>query len=162
MPNRWVRVGKDLELLDSPGILPMRISDQSAAIKLAICDDIGERSYDVVDVAAILVQMLTKLPSVGTLQYFHHYFNCHLASFRLHCTWLMFSYLSFLGGFTAAGSKALYNRYRIDPHGNCGKTYVLSSMHCCSVLCLLKRFNSYQNTFQLCREDLFAIVQWRC
>ncbi|KAK8565397.1 hypothetical protein V6N13_020509 [Hibiscus sabdariffa] len=52
---KWVRFGKDLELLDSPGILPMRISDQAAAIKLAICDDIGERSYDVADVAAILV-----------------------------------------------------------------------------------------------------------
>ncbi|CAJ2633137.1 DAR GTPase 3, chloroplastic [Trifolium pratense] len=62
---RWVRFGKDLELLDSPGILPMRISDQSAAIKLAICDDIGERSYDVADVAGILVQMLTKFPTVG-------------------------------------------------------------------------------------------------
>ncbi|XP_027349234.1 DAR GTPase 3, chloroplastic isoform X2 [Abrus precatorius] len=62
---KWVRFGKDLELLDSPGILPMRISDQSAAIKLAICDDIGERAYDVADVAAILVQMLTKLPTVG-------------------------------------------------------------------------------------------------
>lgn len=43
----------------------MRISDQTAAIKLAICDDIGERSYDVADVAAILVQMLTRIPSVG-------------------------------------------------------------------------------------------------
>ena len=52
-------------MLDSPGIIPMRISDQSAAIKLAICDDIGERSYDFSDVAAILVQMLAKLPSVG-------------------------------------------------------------------------------------------------
>ncbi|XP_072950473.1 DAR GTPase 3, chloroplastic isoform X2 [Typha angustifolia] len=63
---KWVRFGKDLELLDSPGILPMRISDQTAAIKLAICDDIGERSYDVTDVAAILVQMLTRLPAVGS------------------------------------------------------------------------------------------------
>lgn len=62
---RWVRFGNDLELLDSPGIIPMRISDQSAAIKLAICDDIGERSYDVTDVAAILVQILIKLPTVG-------------------------------------------------------------------------------------------------
>lgn len=43
----------------------MRISDQAAAIKLAICDDIGERSYDVADVAVILVQMLAKLPTVG-------------------------------------------------------------------------------------------------
>lgn len=63
--KRWVRFGKDLKLLDSPGILPMRISDQAAAIKLAICDDIGERSYDVADVAAILVQILTRLPAVG-------------------------------------------------------------------------------------------------
>ncbi|GAU44548.1 hypothetical protein TSUD_335300 [Trifolium subterraneum] len=61
---RWVRFGKDLELLDSPGILPMRISDQSAAIKLAICDDIGERSYDAADIAGILVQMLTKFPTI--------------------------------------------------------------------------------------------------
>lgn len=44
----------------------MRISDQSAAIKLAICDDIGERSYDTADVAAILVQMLSKLPNAGS------------------------------------------------------------------------------------------------
>ncbi|PIA50202.1 hypothetical protein AQUCO_01300737v1 [Aquilegia coerulea] len=64
---KWIRFGNDLELLDSPGILPMRISDQGAAMKLAICDDIGERSYDVADVAAILVQMLTKLPTVQKL-----------------------------------------------------------------------------------------------
>lgn len=68
--KRWVRFGKDLELLDSPGIIPMRISDQTAAIKLAICDDIGEKSYNAADVAAILVQILTKLPSVGTMEIF--------------------------------------------------------------------------------------------
>ena len=65
--NRWVRFGTDLELLDSPGILPMRISDQTAAIKLAICDDIGERSYDFADVVAILVQMLIRHPAIGQL-----------------------------------------------------------------------------------------------
>ncbi|KAL6527646.1 vacuolar diacylglycerol pyrophosphate phosphatase [Orobanche minor] len=62
---KWVRFGKDLELLDSPGIIPMRINDQSAAIKLAICDDIGERSYDFSQVAGILVQVLARLPEVG-------------------------------------------------------------------------------------------------
>ncbi|XP_047957722.1 DAR GTPase 3, chloroplastic [Salvia hispanica] len=62
---KWVRFGNDLELLDSPGIIPMRIDDQSAAVKLAICDDIGERSYDVSEVAAILVQTLSRLPEVG-------------------------------------------------------------------------------------------------
>lgn len=43
----------------------MRMSDQTAAIKLAICDDIGERSYDVTDVAGVLVQMLSKLPTAS-------------------------------------------------------------------------------------------------
>ncbi|KAK8936282.1 hypothetical protein KSP39_PZI013962 [Platanthera zijinensis] len=62
---KWVRFGKDLELLDSPGILPMRLTDQAVAIKLAICDDIGERSYDVTDVGTILVQMLARLPAIG-------------------------------------------------------------------------------------------------
>ncbi|KAI3856746.1 hypothetical protein MKX03_001570, partial [Papaver bracteatum] len=62
---KWVHFGKDLELIDSPGIIPMRISDQTSAIKLAICDDIGERSYNVVDVAEILVQMLMRIPTVG-------------------------------------------------------------------------------------------------
>ncbi|PKA47965.1 hypothetical protein AXF42_Ash016312 [Apostasia shenzhenica] len=63
---KWVRFGRDLELLDAPGILPMRLSDQVAAVKLAICDDIGERSYDVIDVATILVQILARLPTVGS------------------------------------------------------------------------------------------------
>ncbi|KAG8370721.1 hypothetical protein BUALT_Bualt13G0012800 [Buddleja alternifolia] len=70
---KWVRFGSDLELLDSPGIIPMRINDQSAAIKLAICDDIGERSYDVSEVAAILVQMLVRLPTVGNKALYKRY-----------------------------------------------------------------------------------------
>lgn len=49
----------------------MRINDQSAAIKLAICDDIGERSYDVSEVAAILVQILARLPAIGMLHYIY-------------------------------------------------------------------------------------------
>lgn len=47
----------------------MRISDQTAAIKLAICDDIGEKSYDFADVAAILVQLLIRHPAVGQWSY---------------------------------------------------------------------------------------------
>lgn len=43
----------------------MRIDDQAAAIKLAICDDIGEKAYDFTDVAGILVQMLARIPEVG-------------------------------------------------------------------------------------------------
>ncbi|CAH2071890.1 unnamed protein product [Thlaspi arvense] len=85
---KWVKLGKDLDLdlLDSPGMLPMRIDDQAAAIKLAICDDIGEKAYDFTDVAGILVQMLARIPEVG--------------------------------------ERALYNRYKIQLVGGCGKKFV--------------------------------------
>ena len=38
---RWVRVGGDLDLLDSPGVLPGRLADQTAANRLAMANDIG-------------------------------------------------------------------------------------------------------------------------
>lgn len=64
----WVRLGAaamgnarkedELELLDSPGIIPAKQVDQGTALKLAVCNDIGQASYDVQVVAAELVSML--------------------------------------------------------------------------------------------------------
>ncbi|KAH7420931.1 hypothetical protein KP509_13G030800 [Ceratopteris richardii] len=62
---KWARIGEDLDLLDAPGILPMRLSDQAAAIRLAICHDIGESSYAVAGVAAVFVEMLKRIPCAG-------------------------------------------------------------------------------------------------
>jgi len=59
---RWVRVGDDFEMLDSPGILPPRLEDQQAAARLAICNDIGEASYITSLVAAGFVDGLRNLP----------------------------------------------------------------------------------------------------
>eukprot|EP00600_Ochromonadales_sp_CCMP1393_P008839 CAMPEP_0174955012 /NCGR_PEP_ID=MMETSP0004_2-20121128/748_1 /TAXON_ID=420556 /ORGANISM="Ochromonas sp., Strain CCMP1393" /LENGTH=380 /DNA_ID=CAMNT_0016202899 /DNA_START=169 /DNA_END=1312 /DNA_ORIENTATION=+ len=65
---RWVRLGGDagasastLEILDSPGIIPARQFDQTGALKLAICNDIGEASYDRVVVASALCDKLIAL-----------------------------------------------------------------------------------------------------
>lgn len=58
---RWIRISDQLELLDAPGVLPANLKDQSAAIKLAICDDIGEAAYDNQRVAAALVDLLRDL-----------------------------------------------------------------------------------------------------
>ena len=55
---RWVRISEQMELLDAPGVLPNKLTDQQAAIKLAICDDIGEAAYDNQRVAASLVDLL--------------------------------------------------------------------------------------------------------
>ena len=59
---RWVRISSEIELLDAPGVIPIKLEDPEAAIKLAICDDIGEASYDNQLVAAELVE------SIGYLQ----------------------------------------------------------------------------------------------
>ena len=58
---RWVRIGQDLDLLDSPGVLPPRLNDQQAALYLALCDDIGQGAYDDELVARALLMLLQKL-----------------------------------------------------------------------------------------------------
>lgn len=58
---RWVRISQEIELLDAPGIIPGKLEDQTAALKLAICDDIGDAAYDNQRVAAGMVELLTQL-----------------------------------------------------------------------------------------------------
>jgi ribosome biogenesis GTPase A len=62
---RWIRISDQLELLDAPGVLPSRLEDQQAALKLAICDDIGEAAYDNQRVAAALVELLQNLQTTA-------------------------------------------------------------------------------------------------
>ena len=62
---RWVRLGQDLDLLDAPGVLPPRLDDQLAALRLALCDDIGQAAYDGEAVAMAFVQMLAGLQGVA-------------------------------------------------------------------------------------------------
>ena len=62
---RWVRISDAIELLDAPGIIPWKLENQLAALKLAICDDIGEAAYDNQRVAAILVDLITSLEAAA-------------------------------------------------------------------------------------------------
>ena len=61
---RWVRLGQDLDLLDAPGVLPPRLEDQNSALKLAICDDIGQAAYDTEQVAISFMHLLEKLENI--------------------------------------------------------------------------------------------------
>ncbi len=58
---RWVRISDTLELLDAPGVIPNQIKSQENAIKLAICDDIGEAAYDNQRVASAMVDLFIQL-----------------------------------------------------------------------------------------------------
>lgn len=58
---RWVRISNEIELLDAPGIIPLKLNDQAAALKLAICDDIGDAAYDTQRVASSFVDLMKTL-----------------------------------------------------------------------------------------------------
>jgi ribosome biogenesis GTPase A len=63
---RWIRISEAIELLDTPGNLPTLLGDQEAAVKLAICDDIGQAAYDPILIAAAAVDMFIEI-GVNTL-----------------------------------------------------------------------------------------------
>lgn len=70
---QWIRVRtddtktkrKEFELLDSPGIIPATLVDQSDATLLAACNCIGDAAYDNQAVAAYLCEWLLSLYRLG-------------------------------------------------------------------------------------------------
>ncbi len=58
---KWIRISDSLELLDAPGIIPAKLDNQENAVKLAICEDIGEAAYDNQQIGAALVDLLVEL-----------------------------------------------------------------------------------------------------
>lgn len=57
----WVRISDAIELLDAPGVIPWRLENQNDAVKLAICEDIGEAAYENYHIAVALIDLLLTL-----------------------------------------------------------------------------------------------------
>ena len=55
-------------MLDAPGIIPWRLENQHDAVKLAICEDIGQAAYDNQVVAAAAIDLLIDLGQEKVLQ----------------------------------------------------------------------------------------------
>ena len=58
--QQWVRINPQLELLDTPGIIPMKQEDQNRAKKLAFVNSISENAYSNEMVAQELLDMLNE------------------------------------------------------------------------------------------------------
>lgn len=58
--QQWVRINPKLELLDTPGIIPMKQEDQERARKLAFVNSVSENAYSNEIVAQELLDMLTE------------------------------------------------------------------------------------------------------
>ena len=63
--NGKTKKTQEFELLDSPGVIPAVLADQSDAMLLAACHCIGEASYDNQAVAAYLCEWLLAVHALG-------------------------------------------------------------------------------------------------
>lgn len=61
--QQWVRINPQLELLDTPGIIPMKQDDQDRAKKLAFVNSVSENAYSNEIVAKELLLMLDEKQS---------------------------------------------------------------------------------------------------
>ena len=68
--QQWVRINPRVELLDTPGIIPMKLENQEAAYKLAMVNSIGEATYDNIEVAKKLLNILKERYSKITMEYY--------------------------------------------------------------------------------------------
>ncbi len=68
--QQWVRINPQLELLDTPGIIPMRQEDQDRAKKLAFVNSISENAYSNEIVAQELLDMLNETQSKIFREYY--------------------------------------------------------------------------------------------
>ena len=59
--SQWVRINPKLELLDTPGIIPMKMDNQQIATKLAFVNSVGENAYDEAEVAQELLDCISKI-----------------------------------------------------------------------------------------------------
>lgn len=58
--QQWVRVNPRLDLLDTPGIIPMKQDDQLRAKKLAFVNSVSEHAYETESIAFELLNILSK------------------------------------------------------------------------------------------------------
>ena len=68
--QQWVRINPKLELLDTPGIIPMKQEDQDKAKKLAFVNSISENAYSNEPVARALLMLLDEKYPEETRNYY--------------------------------------------------------------------------------------------
>ncbi len=65
--QQWVRINPSLELLDTPGIIPMKQEDQMRAVKLAFVNSVSENAYSA---EAAARELLKILPAAAVQEYY--------------------------------------------------------------------------------------------
>lgn len=59
--QQWVRINPRVDLLDTPGIIPVKQVEQEKAIRLAFVDSIGENAYEIESIAEEFLKLMQRL-----------------------------------------------------------------------------------------------------
>lgn len=69
--QQWVKVNPKLDLLDTPGIIPMKQEDQKRAQKLAFVNSVSENAYESESVAIELLAILSSKYETKVKEYYN-------------------------------------------------------------------------------------------
>lgn len=69
--QQWVRVNPKIDLLDTPGIIPLKQEDQKKAQKLAMVNSVSENAYENEAVATALLELLNEKYTQNARNYYN-------------------------------------------------------------------------------------------
>lgn len=89
--QQWVRVNPKIDLLDTPGIIPLKQDDQLKAQKLAMVNSVSEHAYENEHVAGLLLELLAKDYKEAVYNYYNLDENeeLTLSNIALKRNWLL-------------------------------------------------------------------------
>lgn len=86
--QQWVRINPELELLDTPGIIPMKQEDQIRAKKLAFVNSVSENAYSNEIVAHELLELLSEKYPETVKSYYKLEGDINLENIALARNWI--------------------------------------------------------------------------
>lgn len=87
--QQWVRVNPKIDLLDTPGIIPLKQEDQTKAGKLAMVNSVSENAYENEEVAQELLDILKEKYPLDVQKHYNIENDFSLSSIALKRNWIV-------------------------------------------------------------------------
>ena len=87
--QQWVRVNPKIDLLDTPGIIPLKQEDQIKAGKLAMVNSVSENAYENEEVAQELLDILKLKYPEALKEYYNLKEEFSLEAVALSRNWII-------------------------------------------------------------------------